>query len=184
MVTIDDMLSQVAKIVNSAPGVSSAKTVTEKKIEKTAELEVKKTVKPADMQRLPLSLAKEIVYCIERGAEKFGINAVISIVNDAGRLIAFEAMDNSYLASIKASQDKAYTAAALQMPTHEALKESRGGAFDGLTNGDGILLLGGGYPLCTGGKMIGAVGVSGGTKDEDIMLAKMGVLYLERKLAQ
>lgn len=181
MVTIDDMLSQVAKILNSAPEQSIVQQITENKTEERPEAKVNRN-ETAKICRLSLALAKEIVYCIERGAEKFGINAVISIVNDSGRLIAFEAMDDSYLASIKASQNKAYTAAALQMPTHKALEEARGGAFDGLTNGDGILLLGGGYPLYAGEKMIGAVGVSGGTKDEDIMLAKMGVLYLEKKL--
>ena len=70
------------------------------------------------------------------------------------------------------------------MPTHEALKESRGGIFDGLTNGNGILLLGGGYPLVAGDTLVGAIGVSGGTKDEDIMLSKLCVLYFNEKITQ
>ena len=80
-------------------------------------------------------------------------------------------MDDSYIASIQASQDKAYTAVALKMPTHTALEESRGGSLDGLTNGNGILLLGGGYPLRKADKIYGGIGVSGGTKEQDIILS-------------
>ena len=57
------------------------------------------------------------------------------------------------------------------MPTHIALKESRGGALDGLTNGNGILLLGGGFPLEGKNKIYGGIGVSGGTKEQDTLIA-------------
>ncbi len=186
MMTIDDMLSQVAKITGTAPAINPVpKTETPVK---TVNVHNKTYINISDINGfrakpvLNLSLAKEIIYCVERGAQKLGINAVISVVNADGRLIALEAMDNSFVASVKASQDKAYTASALKMPTHTALKESRGGAFDGLTNGGGILLLGGGYPLFAGDELLGAVGVSGGTKEEDIALSKLGVRYLEERI--
>lgn len=185
MMTIDDMLSEVAKITNSAPThTPEEKNRPEPLTENAVHIDLNEIKSLKTKPYLSLSLAKEIIYCIGKGAEKFGINAVISVVNADGNLIALEAMDNSYLASIRASQDKAYTAAALKMPTHEALKESRGGIFDGLTNGNGILLLGGGYPLVAGDTLVGAIGVSGGTKDEDIMLSKLGVLYFNEKITQ
>ena len=84
-------------------------------------------------------------------------------------------MDNSYLASVRAAWDKAYTAAALKMPTYVALEQSRGGALDGLTNGNGILLLGGGEPLMAGDTLLGGVGVSGGKKEQDALLARVAV---------
>lgn len=186
MMTIDDMLVKVAEITGAAPPkIASPAPAAEN---------VKKEPVPNREASLPnigvfgtspvlrLSLAKEIIYCVECGAKKAGVNAVISVVNPDGRLIAFEAMDNSLLASVRASQDKAYTAVALKMPTHEALKESRGGAFDGLTNGGGILLLGGGYPLTVNDMLLGAIGVSGGTKEEDMALALLGVRYLEARI--
>lgn len=180
MMTIDDMLSQIAK------NTAAVHPKTPEKPKKTEEkpLNIKSHVKnsPAQKSDLTLDLAKEIIYCIEKGAEKSGIDAVISVVNAEGRLIALEAMDNSLPISVKASQDKAHTAAVLKMTTEKALAESRGGAFDGLSNGDGILLLGGGCPLMAGNKVIGAVGVSGGTKDDDIMLAKLGVAYLSARI--
>lgn len=181
MKTIDELLSQIAKNTGAALSAPpkkkaepelKARTVTEKK----SVLQFEK--KPY----LPLYLAKEIIYCVEKGAEREGVSAVISIVNDNGRLIAFEAMDNSFLASISASQDKAYTAAALRMPTEKALAESRGGKFDGLSNGNGILLLGGGNPFFVDDSLVGAIGVSGGTKEQDIELAKLGTRYLNERI--
>lgn len=178
MKTIDELLAQIAKNTGAVPPASvSAEPKTRIK---TKESKSTKTVQVP--RTLTLSLAKEIIFCIEKGAEKTGVNAVISVVNADGRLIAFEAMDDSYLASVSASQDKAYTAAALRMPTEQALAESRGGAFDGLSNGGGILLMGGGMPLYIDNILVGAVGISGGTKDEDSELARLGVLYLNERI--
>lgn len=180
MKTIDELLSQIADNTGvGTPKPSAVKEPTYKKEEKKTDVSFVGT-KPY----LSLALAKEIVYCIEKGAESMGIKAVIAVVNADGRLVAFEAMDNSFLASITAAQDKAYTAAALRMPTEKALAESRGGIFDGLSNGNGILLLGGGNPLFIGGELVGAVGVSGGTKEQDIELSMLGVRYLEERLSQ
>lgn len=185
MMTIDDMLSQVAKItgkaLNEKPVTSAVKEVS------TEKTQINETVKPvfegiADKKSVTLSLAKEISHCIEQGAKMLGINVVIAVTNSDGRLLLLHAMDNSFIASIQAAQDKAYTSAALKMTTEEALSLSRGGALDGLTNGNGILLLGGGYPLMLGENIAGAVGVSGGTKDQDILLAKIGEKYFQERI--
>lgn len=186
MRTIDDLVSQIAQVT----GKTAVHTKTENKPQikteqvsaKTAPVTVEKNKTIGMRPTLTLALAKEIVYCVERGAEMMGVDAVISVVNDSGNLVAFEAMDNSLPISVRASQEKAYTAAVMKMPTHVALEKSRGGDFDGLTNGGGILLLGGGYPLEYDGISIGAVGVSGGTKEQDITLAKIGVGYLNERI--
>ncbi len=181
MKTIDELLLQIAKNTGTAAPPPSDKKA-EPKLKAQAVSDIKSVSQLGMKPYLTLSLAKEIIYCVEKGAEKEGVNAVISIVNDNGRLVAFEAMDNSFLASISASQNKAYTAASLRMPTDEALRESRGGGLDGLSNGNGILLLGGGKPLFVGDDLIGAIGVSGGTKEQDIELAKLGVCYLNERI--
>ncbi len=178
MKTIDELLSQIAKNTGAKPPKPSVKEPTYKKEEKKVNASALRT-----RPHLTLALAKEIIYCVEKGAEGMGVNAVIAVVNADGRPIAFEAMDNSFLASITAAQDKAYTAAALRMPTEKALAQSRGGIFDGLSNGNGILLLGGGNPLLVNGELVGAVGVSGGTKEQDIELSMLGVRYLEERLS-
>ena len=186
MMTIDDMLSQVAKItgkaLNDRPGTQAVKTVSTQK-EKVVSEPVKQPPEGVTYKKsITLSLAKEIAYCIEQGAKMLGVNVVIAVTNSDGRLILLNAMDNSFIASIQAAQDKAYTSAALKMTTEKALSLSRGGALDGLTNGNGILLLGGGCPLMAGDTVAGAVGVSGGTKDQDILLAKTGERYFRERI--
>ena len=199
MMTIDDMLSQVAKfagVEKPAPAVKNdVKPAAEKPAEKKSEpapikapvIEIsgslkKEKVSLTEKVTLNLKISKEIAYCIEKAAEAMGINVVIAVVDCAGRLICLEAMDDSYIASIKAAQEKAFTAVALKMPTHIALKESRGGSLDGYTNGNGILMLAGGTPVKYDGKIVGAVGVSGGTKDQDMLLSEIGTVYLEKRV--
>lgn len=123
---------------------------------------------------LDLAKAKLVADGVETAAKKIGVKIVVAIVNDGANLMLLHAMDNSYIASIEASQKKAYTAVALKMPTHTALKESRGGSLDGYVSGGNILLLGGGYPLERDGKIFGGIGVSGGTKEQDTLLAQIG----------
>ena len=199
MMTIDDMLSQVAKFAEVEKPVAAVKNEvrpaverpTVKKTEpapvKAPVIEIsgslkKEKVSLTEKVTLNLKIAKEIAYCIEKAAEAMGINVVTAVVDCAGRLICLEAMDDSFIASIKAAQDKAFTAVALKMPTHIALKESRGGSLDGYTNGNGILMLAGGTPVEYGGQIVGAVGVSGGTKDQDMLLSEIGTVYLKKRV--
>lgn len=130
---------------------------------------------------LTLNLAKELSLVVEKYAQTIGVQPVIAIVDSGANLMLLHATDNSYIASRKIAQDKAYTSVSLKMPTVTALKESRGGALDGLTAGEGICLLGGGEPLVAGGKIIGAIGVSGGTAEQDTSLAHFASQYLLRR---
>ncbi len=130
---------------------------------------------------LTLNLAKELSLAVERYAEAIGVKPVIAIVDSGANLMLLHATDDSYIASRKIAMDKAYTSASLKMPTITALRESRGGALDGLTAGDGICLLGGGEPLTVGGRIIGAIGVSGGTAEQDTHLAEFAGEYLLRR---
>ncbi|MBQ3427265.1 MAG: heme-binding protein [Clostridia bacterium] len=180
--TIDEMLREVAKRTGAAP---VKKPEPQKTNIPDPPIQRVPAVSPAQLLSKPaigLALAKEIVHCVEQAAEALGVRVVIAITDEAGRLILLEAMDGSYIASITAAQDKAFTAVALKMPTHEALAASRGGALDGLTNGNGILMLGGGYPMIYSGSVIGGIGVSGGTKEQDMSLARAGILYFEKRI--
>ncbi|MBQ7793604.1 MAG: cob(I)yrinic acid a,c-diamide adenosyltransferase [Clostridia bacterium] len=130
---------------------------------------------------MSLALAKELSLAVEKYAETLGVKPVVAIVDGGANLILLHATDDSYIASRKIAQDKAYTSVSLKMPTITALKETRGGALDGLTAGDGICLLGGGEPLSAGGRIIGAIGVSGGTAEQDTRLAHFAAEYLLRR---
>ena len=172
MKSIDELLCEVAKNLNVQPPKPEPQKVTEPV---HINNEVKQVSSPAKRKGMNLDIAKKLASAVELAAKEIGVTVVTAVVNEGANLVCLEAMDNSYIASIKASQDKAYTAAALKMPTSKALEESRGGALDGLTNGNGLLLLAGGEPLFVNGILMGGIGVSGGTKEQDAFLAKVAV---------
>jgi len=177
--TIDEMLARVAENTGAVP---AAAPDPKKQAAKVINGGGEHKCHCADAKKLTLDGAKFVAHGVEIAARKMGVKVVIAIDNDGANLMLLHAMDDSYIASIKAAQDKAYTAVALKMPTDVALKESRGGSLDGLTNGNGLLLLGGGYPLESEGKIFGGIGVSGGTKEQDTLLARIGTeLFLAWK---
>lgn len=177
MKSIDELLSEVAKNLNVQPPEPKPQKKTENvSVHINKEINTVKTVKSSVHRNgLKLDTAKKLASAVELAAKEIGVTVVTAVVNEGANLICLEAMDNSYIASVRAAQDKAYTAAALKMPTSKALDESRGGALDGLTNGNGILLLAGGEPLFVNGILMGGIGVSGGTKEQDALLAKVAV---------
>lgn len=175
MKTIEELVGEVKKNLG---GNETAP------VKQTSASEAKPEVKPSAAVtelKMSLSMAKEIAEAVETAAKIIGVN-VVTAVRDAGaNLVLLHAMDDSFIASVQVAQDKAYTAVSLKMPTHKALEESRGGALDGLTNGNGIMLLGGGYPLVKAGKLYGGVGVSGGTKEQDTILAMTASEYFKAR---
>ena len=126
---------------------------------------------------LPLSHAKKILEKIEHKATKINLPIAAAICNAAGQPIAVHTMDNALLVSHEAAISKAYTAAALRMPTAELSKLVQPGQpFYGLEAMGKILPIGGGVPIYdSNNQLIGAIGVSGGTTDEDHKLAMEGV---------
>jgi uncharacterized protein GlcG (DUF336 family) len=87
-------------------------------------------------------------------------------------------MDGAWLASVSISRNKAYTAAALDMPTHELAEPSEPGqSLYGLqTTDEGrLVIFGGGYPLERDGEVVGAIGVSGGEVSQDRDVAEAGL---------
>lgn len=173
MKTIEDLVGEVKKNLgagNSAPKkrVDKVEPISSAVLKKAEESKsAAKYISP----KMTLNMAKKLAAAVEKAAQIIGVKVVIAICDEGANLVLLNAMDDSYIASIQASQDKAYTAVALKMPTHTALEESRGGSLDGLTNGNGILLLGGGYPLRKADKIYGGIGVSGGTKEQDTILS-------------
>lgn len=125
-----------------------------------------------------LDVAKEVIEAAERRAEAIDNPMVITVANSEGNLIAQHRMDDAWLASVDISRNKAYTAAALDMPTHELAEPSQpGGSLYGLqnTNEGRMVIFGGGYPLKRNGEVVGAIGVSGGAVEQDMDVATAGV---------
>lgn len=125
-----------------------------------------------------LSKAKIMIEAAEQKALEIGVPMVIAVVDVGGNLVAQHRMDGALLASISISRDKAYTAVALQMPTNEAAAVvGPGQSLYGLNTTDSgkLVVFGGGFPIKDGTTIIGGIGVSGGSVDDDMMVAKAGL---------
>lgn len=124
---------------------------------------------------LSLETAKKIIEKVEEESKNRGKKAVICVCNEQGNPIAVHVMDGAFLISFDVAVKKAYTAVALKMPTlklNDLVKS--GQTFYGLQNLDKVMTIGGGVPLYRNGILVGGLGVSGGTGDEDDSLARFG----------
>ena len=128
-----------------------------------------------------LKLATALIGQVEKKAEEMGVKAVIAVSDASGRPVAVHCMDGAYIGSYDVALNKTYTAAAFQMPTDRlAALAAPGGELYGIqnTNDGKIVIFGGGEPLYLGDVMIGAIGVSGGTAEQDTLLGR----YAKNKL--
>jgi uncharacterized protein GlcG (DUF336 family) len=126
---------------------------------------------------ISLADAKLICERVEQRAREMGVNAVVAIADEGGNLKLCECMDNSYLASRDIAINKAYTSVALKMSTKKLSSlAAPGGSLYGIqhTNGGRIVIFGGGDTLETRGKILGGLGVSGGTEEQDTALSAYG----------
>ena len=125
----------------------------------------------------PISLeqAKKVLAGAEAEATKNKWNMVIAILDSGGHLVMLERMDGTQLGSIEAAKDKAYSAVLYRRPT-KVFQDlvGQGGANLRLLRLSGASPLEGGIPVIVDGKLIGAVGVSGATSEQDAQVAKAG----------
>ena len=129
---------------------------------------------------LSLEKARKIIRAGERKAKEMNIAAVFAVVNPEGNLIIEERMDNAILVSVEVAYKKAYTAAALKLNTEDLTALVQPGAmFYGLQSNPKYIVFGGGMLLKINGKIVGAVGVSGGSAQEDMEIAKACVKAFE-----
>jgi ATP:cob(I)alamin adenosyltransferase len=127
--------------------------------------------------RLTLEQAKLLIEKVEIEARRQGKKAVIAVCGPEGNPIAVHVMDDAFLVSFDVAMKKAYTSVAVKMSTKElSVLAQPGGTFYGVDKMDGgkIVIFGGGIPLKYQGRIIGGLGVSGGTGEEDHALAEYG----------
>ena len=129
---------------------------------------------------LSLEKARKIIRAGEKKAKEMNLPAVFAIVNSEGNLIIEERMDNAILVSIDVAYKKAYTAAGLKLNTEDLTALVQPGAmFYGLQSDPKYIVFGGGMLLKVDGKIVGAVGVSGGSAQEDMEIARACVKAFE-----
>ncbi len=135
---------------------------------------------------LTLEDARRAIAAAEKKASEIGQPMNIAIADEGGNLVSHVRMDGAWLGSIDISIKKAYTARAFDIATKDLAKHSQsGGQFFGIhaSNGGRIMIFAGGIPLRRDGKVIGAIGVSGGSGEQDHGVAEAGVAEFERLAA-
>jgi uncharacterized protein GlcG (DUF336 family) len=124
-----------------------------------------------------LADARRIIAAAEKKAQEIGQPMNIAVADGGGNLVAHVRMDGAWIGSIDISQKKAYTSRAFDIATKDLAEHSQsGGQFFGIhaSNDGKIMIFAGGIPLKKDGKVVGAVGVSGGSGAQDHAVAEAG----------
>ena len=128
---------------------------------------------------LTLDLAERFLAAAKAKAQQEGWGMSLAVVDTAGNLVALARMDKARWMTAGVAQSKAFTAAAFSRSSKEVaeLAQSRSLVFSSISGivGRPLLLAGGGLPLIVKGELLGGVGASGGTEDQDVECAKAGL---------
>jgi uncharacterized protein GlcG (DUF336 family) len=126
---------------------------------------------------ITLKDARKVIAAAESKAAEVGQPMNIAVADAGGNLIAHVRMDGAWLGSIDISIKKAYTSRAFDISTKDLAEHSQsGGQFFGIhaSNDGRIMIFAGGIPLKRDGKVVGAIGVSGGSGEQDHAVAEAG----------
>ena len=124
-----------------------------------------------------LADARRIIAAAEEKAKQIKQPMNVAVADAGGNLVAHVRMDDAWLGSIDISINKAFTARAFDIQTKDLAEFSQsGGQFFGIhaSNHGKIMIFAGGVPLKRDGKVVGAIGVSGGTGEQDQTVAEAG----------
>ena len=138
-----------------------------------AALAVSAQAQLADKKVLTLDAAKKAAAAAEAEAAKNKWTVAVAIVDDGGHLVYLSRIDGTQTGSIDVAIRKARTAQAFKRPT-KVFEDAIAGGRTALLGLEGIVPLEGGVPIVVGGQLVGAIGVSGVTSQQDGMVAKAG----------
>ena len=131
---------------------------------------------------MTLNNARGIIAAAEKKATELGQPMNIAVADSGGNLIAHVRMDGAWIGSIDLSIKKAFTARAFDIATKDLATHSQsGGQFFGIhaSNDGRVMVFAGGVPLKRDGKIVGAIGVSGGSGEQDHAVAEAGAAALK-----
>jgi uncharacterized protein GlcG (DUF336 family) len=131
------------------------------------------------------TVAAAAIDAATRAAADLGVGVSIAVVDGGGNLVAFSRMDGAEIAGPTLAVDKAYTAVANRIATHElAVLAGPGGPLFGLHSSAGgrFVIFGGGIPIVVREVVVGAVGVSGAAVEQDTACAQAGVAAAEHAI--
>jgi len=123
---------------------------------------------------ITLERAEAVIAAAVAEARKHDWKLNVAVVDSGGNLVAFQRMDGAQLASIQIAEHKARTAATFRRETKAFENGIQLSSFNYLVTLDGIIASRGGIPLVEGGKLVGAIGCSGGSGSQDEVACKAG----------
>jgi uncharacterized protein GlcG (DUF336 family) len=124
-----------------------------------------------------LAAAQRAVSAALAEAERQSVDVCIAAADSGGHLLAFARMDRAPLLCVQLAQDKAFSVSSFGgLPTGEwwRLLESEPALLHGIVKTDRLVVFGGGVPLVCQGRTVGAIGVSGGSSEQDVRIAEAG----------
>lgn len=128
--------------------------------------------------RLGIEDARILIAGAAAKSREIGVPMCIAVTDESGHLIAFERMDGGKITSTTIAVDKAFTAAGAKRATHDYGAASQPGkpAY-GINSAIGgrLMVVGGGLPVIVDGEVVGGIGISSGTPDQDLACAQAGV---------
>lgn len=130
-------------------------------------------------------MADALCRMVRLKAREEGLRVVAAVCDAGGQAVALQRDDDAYIASVDIAANKAFTAVSLKMTTEQVGKLAQPGApLYGIqhTNQGRIVLFGGGAPLIRGGAILGGLGVSGGSAQQDTALCRYGVQVFEKEM--
>src|SRR3954468_5982891 len=147
------------------------------KLTKMAEPEFGRNENKEHLTMVTLAEARKIIAAAERKAEEIGQPMNIAVADAGGNLVSHVRMDGAWIGSIDISIKKAWTSRAFDISTLDLAGHSQSGhQFFGIhaSNDGKVMIFAGGIPLKRGGKVVGAIGVSGGSGEQDHAVAEAG----------
>ncbi|SEG81227.1 MULTISPECIES: GlcG/HbpS family heme-binding protein [Marinobacterium] len=138
------------------------------------------------IKRLDLQDARLLMEGACAKAREIGVPMCIAVVDESGNLVAFERMNGGKITSVTIAQDKAYTAAAAKKATHEYNEKCVPGSlvFGIHTSmGGRLCVVGGGLPVTVDDQVVGGIGLSSGTPQQDMECAQAGIDHFLRTRA-
>src|SRR5476649_1425906 len=129
------------------------------------------------MTAVKLEYARRVISAAEKKAVEIGQPMNIAVADEGGNIVSHVRMDGAWIGSIDISQKKAYTSRAFDISTKDLAPHSQSGSqFFGIhaSNDGKIMIFAGGVHLKKDGKVVGAIGVSGGSGDQDHAVAEAG----------
>src|SRR5688500_14193646 len=129
---------------------------------------------------IPLAEAKRVLIAAQAEAVRNQWNVAIAVVDSGGHLVAFERMDSTQYGSVVVAQDKARTAVGFRRAS-KAFQDTVASGAEGarILKLTGATPIEGGLPIVVGGRLVGAIGVSGVTSAQDGQIAAAGLAVLK-----